>query len=611
MKTYLRIISNGKNLFNLIIYALIFLIFYNLFSAASLTLIIPFLEILFSNQASTLIAPTQPLDLLSVTSIKTHSFHFLNTQIIEHSKLTVLFYFCLIVGISILFKSIFRYLSAYCITPVEQGIIQNIRNKIFNHLTILPLSFYTKQKRGYINTIVLNDVALVQDGIIGTIISLISDPITMILFMLTMLFISWKLTLFTFIILPLTGFVISKIAKSLKRRSQVGQHKLEQLAAILDEFIGGYRIVKSFTAELFLQQKYQHLNNDYTKISTGIRRRISIASPVTEILSITVILIIIYYGGYLIITQSDDLKPSEFIGFIAIFSQFIAPIKTITDVLSRVQKAIVSYARIEELLSIIPSISENKNGKIITTFDKEIEFKNVFFSYNNNEPVLQNISFKITKGQTVALVGKSGSGKSTIADLLSRFYEPTSGEILIDGINLKEYNTASLRKLIGVVTQEPILFNDSIQNNIAFAQKIINMEAIKNAAKVANATEFIEQIPTQFQTQIGERGTRLSGGQRQRIAIARAIYHNPPILILDEATSALDTHSERQVQQALNQLIHNHTSLIIAHRLSTITNAHQIIVLNEGKIIEKGSHQELLSLNKYYKKLYDLQFQEA
>ncbi|MEL6842881.1 MAG: ABC transporter ATP-binding protein, partial [Bacteroidota bacterium] len=409
------------------------------------------------------------------------------------------------------------------------------------------------------------------------------------------------------IILPLTALAINAIARPLKRDTRKGQTVLGELTASLDEFLSGVRIVKAFQRETYERDKYAQQNRTYTRLQVSISRRLNLASPVTEIVSILIICVVIFYGGSLILAEEPSLKASEFIGFLAVFTQFLAPIKLISNAVSKIQKGNAAYERIEQLLAEEPLIQDHPQATSINGFSEDLVFEQVSFAYGEEE-VLQDISFRLPKGQSLALVGPSGAGKSTLADLIPRFYEPLRGTILLDGQDIRQIKMSELRSLFGIVTQEGILFHDSVRQNIAYGLPNADPQAIEQAARIANAHEFIEDLPEGYDTIIGERGTRLSGGQRQRIAIARAILRNPPILILDEATSNLDTQSEKAVQEALDRLMQDRTSVVIAHRLSTIQQADQILVIEAGQIVERGKHETLLQQNGLYRKLHDIQF---
>ncbi|WNJ18525.1 ABC transporter ATP-binding protein [Pontibacter sp. G13] len=581
---------------------------YTIFSTFSLISIIPFLEILFDTQ-TVLAAPETPLDVFDSQSLKDHGYYqlYLLKQTLPPGDL--LLRFCIFLLGSIFLKSISRYLTSWFMAPFEEGIVRKIRNKLFEHLARLDLKFYTKNKKGDIINTVVGDVQVVQQAIIGTLQTIVREPFVVIALLLTMVAISWKLTLFTLILLPITGLLINNIAKPLKLTARKGQDVLGEQISLLDEFISGIRIVKSFQKEQYEKERFEETNQAYADLQVSIRRRVAIASPLTEVLSIGVICTIIYYGGSLILNEgaSSEIKASEFIGFIGVFSQLLQPIKAFSNALTKVQKGIAAHDRIQKLLDEEPQIQEVDNPIRVEQFADNISFENVWFKYQE-EDILKDVSFSIKKGQTVALVGPSGSGKSTLADLIPRFYEPYQGTIKLDGKPTNQMAIANLRGLIGVVSQEGILFHDTVLNNIAYGLKDRNREEVIEAAKIANAHEFIMELPQGYDTVIGERGTKLSGGQRQRISIARAVLRNPPILILDEATSNLDTESERLVQDALDSLMQNRTSLVIAHRLSTIQQADQILALKEGGIAERGTHDQLLDADGVYSKLYHMQF---
>lgn len=603
MDLYWKILRFGANYQRRLPLALVCLLGYNLFSVFSLSLIIPFLEILFSNEAT-------KTSLSADADIKTRFLYALTAQTQSLGKETVLLYFCLTVLVAVLIKNAFRYAGAYTLAPLEFSVLENLRNAVFEKLTRLSLAYYGRNRKGPLLNLVTVDVEIIQQAVVGTVTPLISDPFTMLFFFITMLALSWRLTLFTLVVLPLTGFVISRIARSLKRKAQRGQNRLDRLMAVVDEFIGGARVVKAFTAEETEKKKFIGINKEYATAMIAFRRRTELASPLTEILTVAVVLGVLYYGAALIIRGLGTLHPSEFIGFIILFSQFIAPIKTFSSAVSRIQKANVSYKRIENLLVESVAATENEREGPTPVFSKSICLRDVSFQYED-KMVLKNINIVINKGETVAFVGPSGGGKSTLLDLLCRFYDPTQGQILLDGVDLRDFDSRAYRKLLGIVTQESIIFHDTVAHNIGFGDETIDLAAVNAAAETANAAAFIEVLPYGYDTLLGERGSRLSGGQRQRIAIARAVYRNPAILILDEATSALDSEAERTVQQAIDRVASGRTCLVVAHRLSTIVNADRIYVLSEGEVIEAGTHQELIRIsNGLYKRLYEIQYAE-
>ena len=439
---------------------------------------------------------------------------------------------------------------------------------------------------------------------------IVRDPITIITYFVTLFVMSPQLTLFVIVLMPITGYIIGRIGRSLRRDSKIGQTRFAGLLNVIEETISGLRIIKAFTAIDFSNKRFQHLNNAYSKVLLKIYRTRDLSSPLSEFLSSTVIIVVLWFGGRLVLGESPTITAALFITYIVIFSQIIPPAKTFATGFYSMQKGIASAERIFEILDAEEVIEEKPNAIKISSFEKEIEYNNVFFKYQN-EYVLKEINCKIKKGRIVALVGQSGGGKSTFVDLLPRFYDTSEGEILIDGLPIKDYSINDIRSLMGIVTQEPILFNDTVFNNIAFGKQNVTEEDVINAAKVANAHEFIDNMEEGYQSTIGDRGTKLSGGQRQRLSIARAVLRNPPILILDEATSSLDTESERLVQDALAKVMSNRTSIVIAHRLSTIIHADEIFVLLKGEIVERGTHQDLIDKKGVYKKLYDLQAFES
>lgn len=605
MKLYLRILAYGKPYLSQGILGFIFLFLYNFFGIFSIALVIPFLQILFQQEgASAMIAAAKAA---SDPTFIQEAYLFVDQLIVDHDKWWVLIRLCIVLGITIFLKSFFRYLSSYFIAPFEQGVILHMRSRLFAHLSILSMSFYTGKRKGRIINVLVNDVQIIQESVIGTVQNMVSDPIAMALIMASLFIISWKLTLFTLLVLPLTGLFISRISKSLKKRARSGQERLGTLISVLDEFISGIRIVKAFGGESYERGRYEQLNGEYKDLMVSLKRRSDIASPLTEVLSMGVVIAIILFGGNLILQGQGELEASAFIGFVALFGSFIQPIKTFSSALSRIQRGVASFQRVEEFLEFPEDVKERPNAVPIKGIQQGIRYEGLRFAYEEAE-VIKGVDLELPLGHTIALVGPSGGGKSTLADLLPRFYDPTAGRITIDGQDIRDLKVDDWRGLIGVVTQEGILFNDSIAANIAYGDARPDRARIESAARIANAHGFIGKQPQGYDTIIGERGTKLSGGQRQRLAIARAIYKNAPILILDEATSALDSESERQVQEALDQLRANRTVLVIAHRLSTIVNADRIYVIDQGAVVESGTHDELLQLNGAYKALYTVQF---
>ena len=505
-------------------------------------------------------------------------------------------------------KNIFLYIKNYLLRIVELSLVRDIRNKLYAHIQSLSLGYFNKQKTGNITSIVINDVEHLQIALGATFQKLFVEPINVITFVSLLFIISWKLALIALIIIPLAGIAVIGIGKSIRRKSRRTQKKVADIMQILSETLSSIRIVKAFANENNEVNKFSKESKNYFKLLLRRGRLDLLAGPITESFGVVIGVILLWYGGTEVLMQRG-LNPEDFIRFILILFSILGPIKQMGNVNLRIQTGYASAERIFSLLDTPKDIIEHSNPIQLKSFNKHIEFKNLSFEYEESEGlVLSNINFKINKGEVVAIVGPSGAGKSTIADLIPRFYDPKDGEILIDQENIKKLSLASLRKNMGIVTQDVILFNDTIKNNIAYAQPKATMESIINACKAANALEFIEEIPEGFDAIIGERGVKLSGGQKQRIAIARALLKNPPILILDEATSSLDTESEKKVQTAIEALLKDRTALIIAHRLSTVQNANKIITIEKGKISEIGTHDELYSNDGLYRKLYDIQF---
>ena len=505
-------------------------------------------------------------------------------------------------------KNIFLYIKNYLLRIVELSLVRDIRNKLYAHIQSLSLGYFNRQKTGNITSIVINDVEHLQIALGATFQKLFVEPINVITFVSLLFIISWKLALIALIIIPLAGIAVIGIGKSIRRKSRRTQKKVADIMQILSETLSSIRIVKAFANEKNEVSKFSKESKNYFKLLLRRGRLDLLAGPITESFGVVIGVILLWYGGTEVLMQRG-LNPEDFIRFILILFSILGPIKQMGNVNLRIQTGYASAERIFSLLDTPKDIIERSNPLQLKSFNKHIEFKNLSFEYEQSEGlVLSNINFKINKGEVVAIVGPSGAGKSTIADLIPRFYDPKDGEILIDQENIKKLSLASLRKNMGIVTQDVILFNDTIKNNIAYAQPKATMESIINACKAANALEFIEEIPEGFEAIIGERGVKLSGGQKQRIAIARALLKNPPILILDEATSSLDTESEKKVQTAIEALLKDRTALIIAHRLSTVQTANKIITIEKGRISEIGTHDELYSNDGLYRKLYDIQF---
>ena len=580
------------------------------FSLVSFALFIPILQMLFK---TTDIPETAPaLDLHSLESLKINFYHTIGQWINEFGELKVLLYISIVIVMLFFLKNFFRYLAMFFLAPVRNGVIKDIRNELYMKVLILPLSYYSEQKKGDLIARITSDPQEVEWSIMSSLEAIFREPITIISFVITLFIINPSLTAFVLILLPASGFLIGRIGKSLKRTSVKGQRKMGELLAIIEETISGLRIIKAFNFINDAAENFNKNNKTYTRLMIKLYRKRDLASPLSEFLGAIVIVVVLWFGGRIVLNPEMHLDAAIFIVYLGIFSQLIPPAKAMTTAFYNVQKGAASIERIEQVLDAEEVIVEKQDAKRIDVFNEKIEFRNVSFTYtpddeNDTIEVLKNINICIDKGKTIALVGASGAGKTTIINLLPRFYDTTKGEIFIDGTPIKDFVISDVRGLMGIVTQESILFNDTVSNNIALGKKDASYEEIVVSATVANADGFIQELEDGYQTNIGDRGGKLSGGQQQRISIARAVLKNPPILLLDEATSSLDTGSERLVQDALEKLMESRTSIVIAHRLSTIKKADEIIVLDKGEIVEKGTHSELLKLNGVYKKLHTLQ----
>lgn len=618
MSTYLRILRFVKPYWKHLVVSIICTFLFAALNGISVYLTIPLLDTLFQESARTEVlepppAIEKPANFLPdwIEQLAEDVSNSFNNFVLSGNKLEALLRICILVLIAFLLKNIFGYLQAYFISYVEYGAMKDLRDTAYIHLHQLPMSYFKQERVGNLISRFTNDVVAIQASITAAFLNLIREPLTIVVFLLIALSISWQLTLLAVIILPFSMLIIAWIGLKLRKQSSIIQAKMADITSILQETISGVKIVKSFGMENYENKKFIKETKNYFKLMLRIVRVRNLSSPITEFLSVVVGVIIIYYGGTLVL-QQETLKASEFMGFLLAIFQLMPPIKELSSVTNRIQESSAAADRIFEILDTKPSIKDIKNAKIINEFKSSITFENVSFKYeDSSEPVLKNINFKVNKGEIVALVGPSGGGKSTLADLIPRFYDPDSGRILIDGIDLKEISIKSLRNLMGIVTQETFLFNESVKNNIAYGLGDYPIEKIIQAAKTANAHDFIEEMPEGYDTIIGERGVKLSGGQRQRISIARAILKNPPIMIFDEATSALDNESELLVQEAIERMMENRTTFVIAHRLSTIRNASKILVLNRGEIIQTGKHAELIEdKNGLYHKFYEMQFRD-
>jgi ATP-binding cassette, subfamily B, bacterial MsbA len=622
MKTYLRILNFVKPYWKHLSISIVCTIMFAVFNGLSIYLTIPLLTTLFQ-EGQTQSEPTS----VSITSSavgNTTSIlpdwvlkaqHNLsdtfNNFVLSGDKLDSLLKICFLVVIAFFLKNIFGYLQAYFLSYVEEGSMKDMRNAAYEHLHELPMSYFKQERVGNLISRITNDVNVVQSSISAGFLNLIREPLTIVVFIGIAVSISWKLTLLAFVVLPFSMLIIAGIGLKLRKHSTAIQAKMADITSILQETISGVKIVKAFGMEGYENNKFKKETYSYFRMMLRIVRIRNSSSPITEFLSVIVGAIIIYYGGVLVL-QTHALTAAKFMGFLLAIFQTMPPIKELSTVNNRIQESSAAGDRIFEILDTKPAIEDAKNPHLLKTFTSSIAFENLSFHYDDSdEQVLSDINFEVKKGEIVALVGPSGGGKSTLVDLIPRFYDPTGGRILMDGTDIRDIKVQNLRAQMGIVTQETILFNESIRNNIAYGLDGYPIEKIVEAAKTANAHNFILELPDGYDTIIGERGLKISGGQRQRISIARAILKNPQIMIFDEATSALDNESELLVQEAIERMMINRTSIVIAHRLSTIRNATRIIVLEKGKIIQTGTHEELIrDENGLYNKFYEMQFRD-
>ncbi|MBN1598518.1 MAG: ABC transporter ATP-binding protein [Bacteroidales bacterium] len=582
-----------------------------IFGIFSFISMIPLLRILLNK--GTVIPEYRDIDISIIPfhipreDIMNNLYAFIGNLSLEHGEFKALIFIGIFLLFMVLLKTGFTFAASYSMVLIRNSVVRDIRNKMYKRMIALPIGFFSEERKGDIIARVTGDVTEVEHSVMTSLDMFFKNPVIILLTISAMIFMSWQLTLFVFILFPVAGIVIGLIGRTLKKRSLKGQNKMGEILSTIEETISGLRVIKAFNAENVMQVKQSKQNNQYRRIMNSLMSRHALAHPTSELMGTMVIVMVMWYGGMLILNQKSLLDFEQFMIYLVLFYNIINPAKAFSSAFYNIQKGLASMERIDKVLDTEVTIRDNENPVAVSKFNNLVEYKNVWFKYNE-EYVLNDVNLKIIRGQTIALVGQSGSGKSTLVDLLPRFYDIEKGEILFDGINVKKLKLKDLRGLLGIVNQEAILFNDTIHNNIAFGMEDVKEEDVVRAAKIANAHEFIIQTDNGYQTNIGDRGSKLSGGQRQRLSIARAILKNPPVLILDEATSALDTESERLVQEAIYNLMKDRTSIVIAHRLSTIRNVDRIFVLHKGKIIEKGTYEELLALNGEFKKLHDNQF---
>ena len=598
MRSYTRIFHYLTHFKARILLYFVFILFSILFSIVSIGMLMPFLQLIFTGEQSSALTSSSN-ELLQAIN------HTIYQSVAQHGKAYTLGLICLLMIGFILGKNLFLYLAYYVLNPLKNQLVNQLREDVYAKVLQLPVGYFNEKRKGDLMSRMTNDVNEVEVSVIGAMEGWIRDPLTIIITLGVLFVISPQLTLFILLLIPVLGLVIGRITRSLKKISLEVAHKFGETLSVLDETLGGLRVIKAFGIEPLLTRKFKESNLRLLEARNRIGYRRDLASPLSEVMGVAVFTGVLYYGGRLVL-QQQLLEASAFIGFLGIFYNIINPAKALSTSFSNMRKGVSAIGRIDEILNAPLTVEDSPNAIELKSFNDSIEFRNVRFAYGD-AVILDGIDLVIPKGKTVALVGSSGAGKSTLADLIPRFHDVTEGQVLIDGKDIRSYTLQSVRKLMSIVTQEPILFNDTIAGNIALGSPAADAAQIEQAAKVANAHEFILRKEEGYQTNIGDRGTKLSGGERQRLTIARAVIKNPPILILDEATSSLDTESERLVQDAINNMMQQRTSIVIAHRLSTIRHADEIIVLQKGQIVERGRHEELIALNGFYKKLVDLQ----
>ena len=605
MKVYFKILAFARPLNRFVPKYAVLAILAVVFGLANFSLLIPLLNVIFEKVETTKVVaePTFSMSLDYAKGIFDYYFYKIFSA---YGQSGALQFVCAIIIISVFFANLFKYWSQRVMTNMRTYVVKNIRESLYQKITNLHVGYFHDQRKGDIMSSLSNDVNEIESSVVSSVQVIFREPLMIVGYIVLLFTMSVQLTLFTLIVLPISGLVITSISRRLRKDAKQGQLLLGNILSIIEETISGIRIIKAFNAQKYVNKKFDEQNSQYRSILKSMWNKRELASPISEFLGVSVVVLVILYGGQLVLENKSDLNASEFITYIILYSQILVPAKNISSALTNIQRGIASGERIFAILDTPVKIEEDPNAISIEEFKGKISYENVSFQYADKK-VLDNINLDVEKGKMIALVGASGAGKSTMADLLPRFYDVTEGAITIDGVDIRKIKLSDLNHLMGIVTQESILFNDTVFKNISFGNETATEEQVIEAAKIANAHEFIAKLEEGYHTNIGDRGAKLSGGQRQRLSIARAVLKNPPILILDEATSALDTESERLVQEAIQNLMKNRTSVVIAHRLSTIQYADQIIVMQAGKIIERGTHTELLALNGMYRKLSEMQ----
>lgn len=604
MKSFLPFFKYLRPYVNRLIAANVCMLLFVVFNFLSIGLIMPFIDLLF-NPVTSEFKPGQEISIFDIREYITYT---LNELLFQYDRLSLLTYLCILIVLVFFLKNLFQYLQTVFMSTADQGVMRDIRLSLYAHFHKLSLGYFTEEKKGVIISRIINDVQIIRDAMIAVINSFFRDPPSIIIYAFVLFIFNWKLTILIFAMLPILAFILAKIGNSLRRKSIRSQERIATTTSILDETFGAIRIVKAFNMEDYEVKRFDESEKKYFNLLISLVRRRGLASPITEVVGVIAITIILYFIGNQIITGKSNMTPGAFFVYLAVFFQMMPSLKLLGQVFNSIQEGRAASERVISVFNTEPAIIDTPDSVELKFFNEKIKFDAVNFKYPSSNIILKNINLEIKKGEILAIVGPSGSGKSTLVDLIPRFYDVESGAIYIDNIDLRKIKIKSLRNLMGIVSQETILFNDTILNNIAYGVTHLQKEKIVEAAKAANAHNFISDLEDGYNTLIGDRGIKLSGGERQRLSIARALLKNPPILILDEATSSLDTESEVLVQQAIERLMEGRTSIVIAHRLSTVQNADKIIVLNEGEIVEQGKHSDLISLGGLYKKLYDMQF---